>query len=88
MGNPSLTFAVRGARMARPWRKFGQMHRHLKLFLNDGSSETVEGVIWNFEEPLPEPGTLLDIAFEPTLDNFSGQEVVRLKILDWKESES
>ncbi|NCC84075.1 MAG: single-stranded-DNA-specific exonuclease RecJ [Clostridia bacterium] len=87
MGNPSLTFAVRGARMARPWRKFGQMQRHLKLFLNDGSAETVEGVIWNFEEPLPEFGSFLDIAFEPTLDNFSGQEVVRLKILDWKNSE-
>jgi len=87
MGNPSLTFAVRGARMARPWRKFGQMQRHLKLFLNDGSAETVEGVIWNFEEPLPEFGSFLDIAFEPTLDNFSGQEVVRLKILDWKQSE-
>lgn len=86
MGNPSLTFVVRGAWMARPWRKFGQMQRHLKLFLNDGSAGTVEGVIWNFEEPLPEFGSLLDIAFEPTLDNFSGQEVVRLKILDWKKS--
>jgi hypothetical protein len=72
--------------MARPWRKFGQMHRHLKLFLNDGGSEIVEGVIWNFEEPLPPEGPL-DVAFEPTLDNFGGQEVVRHKILDWKESE-
>jgi hypothetical protein len=32
------------------------MQRHLKLFLNDGGAETVEGVIWNFEEPLPEFG--------------------------------
>ncbi|MDI9400861.1 MAG: single-stranded-DNA-specific exonuclease RecJ [Limisphaerales bacterium] len=86
MGNPSLALVVRRARMARPWRKFGQMHRHLKLFLNDGGSEIVEGVIWNFEEPLPPEGPL-DVAFEPTLDNFGGQEVVRLKILDWKESE-
>lgn len=86
MGNEPLAFAVRGVRLVRPPRKFGQMHRHLKLFVTDNGEDIFEGVIWNFEGEIP-AHCLLDIAFEPTLDCFNGQDIARLRILDWKVCE-
>ena len=47
---------------------------------------TIEGVIWNCEDE-PPSNCLLDIVFEPTLDCFNNQDIVRLRIQDWRISE-
>lgn len=85
MGNPPLSFIARHLHCARAPRKFGQLKKHLKLFLTDEKEGTpIEAVIWNYEgNEFPSNGTF-DIAFEPTLDSFTGQEITRFRILDWK----
>ncbi len=82
MGNPLLIFSARNVHQVRPSRKFGQLQRHLKLFLSDSPGIVFESVIWNFEEEIP-LNARFDIAFEPTLDCFNGQNIVRLRLVDW-----
>ena len=86
MGNSPLLFGAKGVRQVRPARRFGQMQRHLKLFMRQEDEPTIEGVIWNCEDE-PPSNCLLDIVFEPTLDCFNNQDIVRLRIQDWRISE-
>jgi single-stranded-DNA-specific exonuclease len=81
-GNPAVQFCVRNIAHARPLQRIGAEKRHVKMWGTDGSA-TLEAVWWNAgDESLPVGR--FDLAFQPQINEFNGNRMAQLKVLDWR----
>jgi len=91
-GNPEPVFLLRKARVVS-LRTMGNGDRHLKLYLDDPGTETVERVVaeavgfgWGEWREKLLPGDLVDLVFTLDLNHWRGREALQLKIKDLKKS--
>ena len=80
--NPPVQFLARNLTHARPLWRVGADKQHVKLWVADGTA-THEAVWWNAgQESLPVGK--FDLAFTPSVNDYSGRTAVQLKVLDWR----
>ena len=81
-GNPPVQFYARNLAHQRPLQRIGTDRQHVKMWVTDGIG-TLEAVWWNGgNESLPVGK--FDLAFAPQTNEFNGNRVVQLKVLDWR----
>lgn len=81
-GNPGLQFCARNLTHARPLLRMGKDKQHVKLSVTDGKA-THEAIWWNGGSQSLPVGKF-DLAFAPGVNEFNGQRLVQLKVLDWQ----
>ena len=81
-GNPALQFCARNLSHQRPLQRIGAEKRHVKMWVTDGTA-TLEAVWWNGGEASLPVGKF-DLAFAPQINEFNGNRIVQLKVLDWR----
>ncbi len=85
-GNPPLQFCARNLAHQRPLQRIGAEKQHVKMWVTDGAG-TLEAVWWNGgNESLPVGK--FDLAFVPQVNEFNGNRMVQLKVLDWQPAKS
>jgi single-stranded-DNA-specific exonuclease len=73
-------------------RRIGKDQSHLKLTIEQGDGENKwrsDAVAWGRAEewePLSLPGSIIDIAFNPSINNYNGRRSVQLILKDMKPS--
>jgi single-stranded-DNA-specific exonuclease len=83
-GNPSVQLYSQGLTHRHPLQRVGPEKQHVKMWVTDGAT-TCEAVWWGAgNESLPVGR--YDLAFTPQLNDYNGQSVVQLKVLDWRQS--
>jgi single-stranded-DNA-specific exonuclease len=84
-GNRRPLFCIRNAQVAAPPRRVGKTGNHLQLHLRQGQS-TMKAIAFGFAtDELCERlqvGVAIDVAFEPTLNEFNGYVNVELEVKD------
>jgi single-stranded-DNA-specific exonuclease len=82
-GNPSPIFAARGVRLVASPRIVGQDGEHVQLAICDSSANArcIGFNMAHLEKKLLE-NEFFNIAFEPQIDNFYGQNSVQLVLND------
>jgi single-stranded-DNA-specific exonuclease len=73
----------KGLELAAPPRRVGKTGDHLQLFVRQGS-DTIKCIAFghgSLYERL-QPGVVLNVAFEPTLNEFNGRVSVELTVKD------
>jgi single-stranded-DNA-specific exonuclease len=80
--NPVVRLSLRGLRHARPPQRMGKENQHAKFRIAAGG-DVVEAVWWNCRTT-PLPTDPFDLAFTPTINEYSGRRSVQLKVLDWR----
>jgi single-stranded-DNA-specific exonuclease len=83
-GNPPVQWMIRGLRLSQPPRRMGSENRHAKLYVTDGRA-ALEAVWWNCADA-PMPEGRFDLAFTPGINEYRGNRVAQLRVLDWRPS--
>ena len=92
-GNPPVQFCARNLVHQRPLQRIGADKQHVKMWVTDTPSSpggygaaggaVLEAVWWNGgNESLPVGR--FDLAFAPQVNEFNGNRLVQLKVLDWQ----
>jgi single-stranded-DNA-specific exonuclease len=81
-GNPAVQFCARNLSHQRPLQRIGAQKQHVKMWVTDGLA-THEVVWWNGGEKSLPVGKF-DLAFAPQINEFNGNRMVQLKVLDWR----
>jgi single-stranded-DNA-specific exonuclease len=84
-GNPPVRLALRGVSHLQPPRRMGKDSQHVKFWVTDGK-QTLEAVWWNAGRAAW-PGGRFDLAVVAEINLYRGQRSVRLKLLDWRQSQ-
>jgi single-stranded-DNA-specific exonuclease len=82
-GNRKPLLVCKGLELAAPPRRVGKTGDHLQLYVRQGS-DTIKCIAFG-HGPLfdrLQPGVVLDLAFEPTLNEFNGRVSVELAVKD------
>ena len=93
-GNPGVQFCARNLTHARPLQRMGADRQHVKMWVTDGtpspqggygaaSAVTLEAIWWNGGDKSLPVGKF-DLAFVPQINEFNGNRMVQLKVLDWR----
>jgi len=85
-GNPAVQFCARNLSHQRPLQRIGAEKRHVKMWVTDGLT-THEAIWWNGGEASLPVGRF-DLAFVPQINEYGGNRIVQLKVLDWQPAES
>ena len=85
-GNPSVQFCARNLSHQRPLQRIGAEKRHVKMWVTNGLT-THEAIWWNGGEASLPVGRF-DLAFVPQINEYGGNRIVQLKVLDWQPAES
>ncbi len=82
-GNRRPVLCCRDVTIAAPARRVGKSGDHLQLFIRQGNA-TMKCIAFNAGQWFDrlQPGTRLDLAVEPTLNEFNGRSSVELEIKD------
>jgi single-stranded-DNA-specific exonuclease len=84
-GNRKPVFFSRGLQLAAPPRRVGKTGSHLQLHLRQGQT-SMKAIAFGFasDELLSrlQPGVTLDLAFEPTINEYNGFASVELEVKD------
>lgn len=82
-GNPVPLFATREVRLASAIRTMGAQQQHARFRVSQEDT-TIEVIAFNMASRVSAlvPGTLLDIAFTPTVNTWNGQRKVELQLRD------
>ena len=82
-GNRRPVLCVRGVEVTLPARRVGRAGDHLQMQVRQGRN-TLKCIAFNFGamEPHLKPGTRVDLAVEPTLNEFNGRRNVELEVKD------
>jgi single-stranded-DNA-specific exonuclease len=84
-GNRRPLFCSKGLQIAAPPRRVGKTGNHLQLLVRQGQTN-MKAIAFNFgtDELIDrlKPGTTIDLAFEPTLNEFNGYVNVELEVKD------
>ena len=82
-GNRRPVFCVRGVEVTLPARRVGKTGDHLQLQVRQGrSSLKCIGFSFGPMEPHLKPGTIVDLAVEPTINDYNGRREIQLEIKD------
>jgi single-stranded-DNA-specific exonuclease len=85
-GNPPVQFCARCLAHQRPLQRIGADRQHVKMWVTDGAG-TLEAIWWKGgNESLPVGK--FDLAFAPQMNEFNGNRLVQLKVLDWQPAKS
>jgi single-stranded-DNA-specific exonuclease len=85
-GNPAVQFCSRNLSHQRPLQRIGAQKQHVKMWVSDGLA-THEAVWWNGGEKSLPVGKF-DLTFAPQINEFNGNRMVQLKVLDWQSAQS
>ncbi len=89
-GNASPVFVLRSAAILNP-RAVGKNKEHLKFRVGVGgcSGEPVEAIGFGMADFLQQPWAtqLFDVAFEPEVNSFRGQERIQIRVHDMKAAD-
>ncbi len=82
-GNRRPLLACEGVEVAAPPRRVGQQGNHLQLFLRQNGTH-MKGIAFNKGDLADAlmPGALVDLAVEPTINEFNGRVNVELEVKD------
>jgi single-stranded-DNA-specific exonuclease len=82
-GNRRPLFCSRGLEIAGPPRRVGKTGNHLQLFVRQGGVN-MRAIAFGAGELFDrlQPGVRVDVAFEPTLNEFNGFSSVELEVKD------
>jgi single-stranded-DNA-specific exonuclease len=81
-GNPTVQFCARNLAHQRPLQRIGADKRHVKMWVTGGAMAR-EAVWWGAGSGSLPVGRF-DLAFAPQVNQFNGQRLVQLKVLDWR----
>jgi len=84
LGNPAAQFCARNLECVRPPKRMGAQNQHVKFRVSDGTAS--HEVVWWDAANAPLPAGAFDLAFAPKINQFSGQHMVQLKLLDWRKA--
>ncbi|TWT39526.1 single-stranded-DNA-specific exonuclease RecJ [Blastopirellula retiformator] len=85
-GNRRPIMCASGAKLVDKPKRIGGGERHLAVHL-EHHGVRIRGVAFgqgDWAEPLAKHDGLLDIAFQPVINNFRGRSNVELQLVDWK----
>ncbi|MCC9605519.1 single-stranded-DNA-specific exonuclease RecJ [Blastopirellula sp. JC732] len=85
-GNRRPIMCASGAKLVDKPKRIGGGERHLSVHL-EHHGVRIRGVAFgqgDWAEPLSKHEGLLDIAFQPVINNFRGRNNVELQLVDWK----
>jgi single-stranded-DNA-specific exonuclease len=85
-GNPPVQFCARCLAHQRPLQRIGADRQHVKMWVTDGAG-TLEAVWWNGGDKSLPVGKF-DLAFVPQMNEFNGNRMAQLKVLDWQPAPS
>lgn len=82
-GNRRPMIACRGLEVAAPPRRMGKTGDHLQIMVRQGNSQ-MKCIAFNYASVIDRltPGTRIDAAVEPTLNEFNGYTTVELEVKD------
>jgi single-stranded-DNA-specific exonuclease len=82
-GNRKPLLVCKGLELAGPPRRVGKTGDHLQLYVKQGS-DTIKCIAFGHGSLFDrlQPGVVLDVAFEPTLNEFNGRVSVELTVKD------
>ncbi|HEY8668458.1 MAG TPA: DHHA1 domain-containing protein [Tepidisphaeraceae bacterium] len=82
-GNRKPLLCCRGLQIASPPRRVGKAGEHLQLFVRQGES-SMKCIAFNYGAMLDRlgPGTTIDLAVEPSLNEYNGRVSVELDVKD------
>ncbi len=82
-GNRRPVFCVRGVEVTLPARRVGRTGGHLQLQVRQGRN-ALKCIGFNLGpmEPHLKPGRIVDLAVEPTINEYNGRRSVELEIKD------
>jgi single-stranded-DNA-specific exonuclease len=83
MGNRKPLLVARGLELAAPPRRVGKTGDHLQLYVRQGRS-SMKCIAFGYGQMFDQlrAGTVLDVAFEPTLNEYNGMVSVELTVKD------
>ena len=83
MGNRKPLLVARGLELAAPPRRVGKAGDHLQLYVRQGRS-SMKCIAFGYGSLFDQlrQGTVLDVAFEPTLNEYNGFVSVELTVKD------
>ena len=83
MGNRKPLLVARGLELAAPPRRVGKTGDHLQLYLRQGRN-SIKAIAFGFGGMIDQlrAGTVLDVAFEPTINEYNGSVSVELTVKD------
>lgn len=83
MGNRKPLLVARGLELAAPPRRVGKTGDHLQLYVRQGNS-SMKCIAFGYGPMFDQlhKGTVLDLAFEPTLNEYNGSVSVELAVKD------
>jgi single-stranded-DNA-specific exonuclease len=82
-GNESPLFLCRNVRVMGS--RASQDGKHLFLRIRPEGSPVLDAVLWNGGDNLLEPDTVIDVVFEPEMDDYYGYPTLRWKLQDYQE---
>ncbi|MEN3001788.1 MAG: single-stranded-DNA-specific exonuclease RecJ [Armatimonadota bacterium] len=82
-GNEAPLFLCRGVHVIGS--RTSQDGKHLFLKIRPEGSTVLDAVLWNGGDTPLEPGTRLDVVFEPEEDNYYGYGTLRWRLCDFEE---
>lgn len=82
-GNPRPLLCCRNLKVAQPPRRVGKTGDHLQIVVRQGQAQ-MKCIAFGYGamEPSLQPGTIIDLAVEPQLNEFNGQTRVELGVKD------
>jgi single-stranded-DNA-specific exonuclease len=82
-GNRKPLLVCKGLELAAPPRRVGKTGDHLQLYVRQGR-DTIKCIAFGHGSLFDrlQPGVVLDVAFEPTLNEFNGRISVELTVKD------
>lgn len=85
-GNPRPVLCAAGVQLVDSARKMGAGDRHLSLRLTQDGVQVGAVAFGRGEwcQPMNEHDGLLDVVFQPMINEFAGRRSVQLQLLDWR----
>ena len=82
-GNRKPLFAAKGLELTAPPRRVGRTGAHLQLFVRQGETR-MKAIAFGAGELFDrlQPGVMIDLAFEPKLNEYNGSTTVELEVKD------
>lgn len=92
-GNPKPRLILTGLTLDRPAQQMGSAGKHLSMHLRDGqpgTSRTLRAVAWNMGDRAPSlpAGSVIDVVFQPSINEWRGNITAELHILDFRPSQN
>lgn len=82
--NPEPVFGCKRIRLNEKVTVFKDLH--FRFSINNKYGQNLPGVAWKMADRIPEPNTLIDIAFRLVWNTFGRKRVLQLELVDWRPS--